>query len=69
MQGLKALLHSMASSFKDLLPIVLVVLFFQLVVLQEPLPNVLSILFGLLLVVLGLTFFCIWVRNGVISHR
>ncbi|MGR5456530.1 DUF1538 domain-containing protein, partial [Vibrio alfacsensis] len=50
MQGLKALLHSMASSFKDLLPIVLVVLFFQLVVLQEPLPNGLSILFGLLLV-------------------
>ncbi|WP_240207615.1 DUF1538 domain-containing protein [Vibrio sp. CyArs1] len=65
MQGLKALLHSMASSFKDLLPIVLVVLFFQLVVLQEPLPNVLSILFGLLLVVLGLTFFVFGLEMGL----
>ncbi len=65
MQGLKALLHSMVNSFKDLLPIVLVVLFFQLVVLQEPLPNVVSILFGLLLVVLGLTFFVFGLEMGL----
>ncbi|GAL23604.1 permease of the major facilitator superfamily [Vibrio variabilis] len=35
MQGLKSLLGAMMNSFKDLMPIVLVVLFFQLVVLQE----------------------------------
>ncbi|MFS1413331.1 DUF1538 family protein [Vibrio sp. 10N.286.49.B1] len=55
----------MFNSLKDLLPIVLVVLFFQLVVLQEPLPNVLSILFGLLLVVLGLTFFVFGLEMGL----
>ncbi|MGR5095063.1 DUF1538 family protein [Vibrio maritimus] len=65
MQGLKSLLSAMINSFKDLMPIVLVVLFFQLVVLQEPLPNVLSILFGLLLVVLGLTFFVFGLEMGL----
>ncbi|WP_353498066.1 DUF1538 domain-containing protein [Vibrio sp. CB1-14] len=65
MQGLKSLLGAMINSFKDLMPIVLVVLFFQLVVLQEPLPNVLSILFGLLLVVLGLTFFGFGLEMGL----
>lgn len=65
MQGLKSLLGAMISSFKDLMPIVLVVLFFQLVVLQEPLPHVLSILFGLLLVVLGLTFFVFGLEMGL----
>ncbi|USD61136.1 DUF1538 domain-containing protein [Vibrio sp. SCSIO 43140] len=65
MQGLKSLLGAMINSFKDLMPIVLVVLFFQLVVLQEPLPNVLSILFGLLLVVLGLTFFVFGLEMGL----
>jgi hypothetical protein len=47
----------MFSSFKDLLPIVLVIAFFQLVILAQPLPDVTSILGGLVMVVLGLTFF------------
>ncbi|RCU52848.1 MULTISPECIES: DUF1538 domain-containing protein [Corallincola] len=42
---------------RDLLPIVIVVAFFQLVVLQQPLPNFSEILIGLLLVVAGLAFF------------
>ncbi|MGF1749717.1 DUF1538 family protein [Vibrio cionasavignyae] len=62
---MKALIHVMLNSLKDLMPIVFVVLFFQLVVLQEPLPNVLSILFGLLLVVLGLTFFVFGLAMGL----
>ncbi|MCW8346200.1 DUF1538 domain-containing protein [Vibrio sp. ZSDZ65] len=65
MQGMKALIHAMLSSLKDLMPIIIVVLFFQLVVLQEPLPNVLSILFGLFLVVLGLTFFVFGLEMGL----
>ena len=65
MQGMKALIHAMLSSLKDLMPIIMVVLFFQLVVLQEPLPNVLSILFGLFLVVLGLTFFVFGLEMGL----
>ena len=42
---------------RDLLPVVVVVVFFQLAVLQQPLPNVVQLLTGLLMVVLGLTFF------------
>lgn len=44
-------------SFKDLLPIILVIAFFQFVVLQQPIPNLEEIIIGLMLVVLGLTFF------------
>lgn len=65
MNAIKAMLHSMLGSFRDLLPIILVIAFFQLVVLQEPLPNLGSILFGLLLVVLGLTFFIFGLEMGL----
>jgi len=42
---------------RDVLPIVLVVAFFQLVVLQQPFPNLGQTLSGLVIVVLGLTLF------------
>jgi len=44
-------------SFKDLFPIIIVIAFFQFIVLQQPMPNISEILAGLILVVLGLTFF------------
>jgi len=47
----------MLNSFQDLLPIILVIAFFQLVVLQQPLPNLVELLVGTLLVILGLTYF------------
>jgi len=56
-QSLRALARALVGSTRDLLPVVLVVVFFQLVVLQEPLPHVAQLLGGLLMVVLGLTFF------------
>lgn len=65
MNAIKAMLIAMFGSFRDLLPIILVIAFFQLVVLQEPLPNLGSILFGLLLVVLGLTFFIFGLEMGL----
>ncbi|MCW8332667.1 DUF1538 domain-containing protein [Vibrio paucivorans] len=65
MDTLRALLRAMLSSARDLLPIVAVIAFFQLVVLQEPLPNIVSIAFGLLLVVLGLTFFIFGLEMGL----
>ncbi|MGF1712512.1 DUF1538 domain-containing protein [Vibrio kagoshimensis] len=65
MSAVLALLKAMLGSFRDLLPIVVVIAFFQLVVLQEPLPNLLSILFGLILVVLGLTFFIFGLEMGL----
>lgn len=65
MKALFALLKAMFDSLRDLLPIVGVIAFFQLLVLQEPLPNLLPILFGLLLVVLGLTFFIFGLNMGL----
>jgi hypothetical protein len=45
------------TSFFDLLPIILVVSFFQIVVLQRPFPNLFEVLIGLAFVVLGLMLF------------
>ncbi|UJF18789.1 DUF1538 domain-containing protein [Vibrio sp. SS-MA-C1-2] len=65
MQGIKTLLFALLSSFRDLIPIIMVIGFFQLVVLQQPLPNITSILIGLLLVVFGLTFFIFGLDMGL----
>lgn len=65
MEAFIALFRALLSSARDLLPIVVVITFFQLVVLQEPLPNLVSILFGLLLVILGLTFFIFGLELGL----
>lgn len=64
-QAIGALLRAMLGSFRDLMPIIVVIAFFQLVVLQEPLPNLFSILSGLVLVVLGLTFFIFGLGMGL----
>ncbi|MGI9416743.1 MAG: DUF1538 family protein [Geminicoccaceae bacterium] len=47
----------MTMTGKDLVPIILVVAFFQLVVLRQPFPNLGEMIGGLLLVTLGLTLF------------
>jgi hypothetical protein len=44
-------------SIRDLAPIILVIAFFQLAVLKQPIPNLADLLFGTVLVILGLTFF------------
>ncbi len=50
-------LKQLISSFIDLLPILVVVLVFQILVIRQPIPDVADLIFGMLLVVLGLTFF------------
>ncbi|NVJ55048.1 MAG: DUF1538 domain-containing protein [Vibrionaceae bacterium] len=65
MEAITALMKAFWASLRDLLPIIIVIAFFQLVVLQEPLPNLLSILFGLVLVVSGLTFFIFGLEMGL----
>ncbi|MBA5763431.1 DUF1538 domain-containing protein [Vibrio sp. 404] len=64
-KAIGALLRAMLGSLRDLMPIVIVIAFFQLIVLQEPLPNLGSIVFGLLLVVTGLTFFIFGLEMGL----
>jgi len=50
-------LKKLRDAFVDLLPIITVIAFFQLVVLRQPLPQMGDLFFGLLLVVAGLTLF------------
>ncbi|MFO7963339.1 MAG: DUF1538 domain-containing protein [Desulfobacterales bacterium] len=52
-------------SFKDLLPIILVIAFFQIVVLRKPLPNLVEVLIGSVLVVLGLMLFVQGLEMGL----
>jgi hypothetical protein len=52
-------------SFRDLAPIIVVIAFFQLVVLQQPVPNLLGLLFGVLLVAAGLAFFIEGLKMGL----
>ena len=62
---LKKLVIAMLGSLRDLLPIILVVVFFQFFVLQQPLPNIAQILLGVMFVVLGLTFFIHGLEQGL----
>lgn len=54
---LKKIVAKLWTSTTDLLPIVLVIGFFQVVVIQQSLPNATEILTGLILVIVGLTLF------------
>lgn len=65
MSALWVLMKSLLASLRDLMPIVLVVAFFQLVVLQQPLPHLGSILLGLGFVVIGLTLFVLGLEMGL----
>jgi hypothetical protein len=56
---------SLLGSLKDLLPIITVITFFQLVVFQQPLPNLFNLLLGTLAIVLGLTFFIYGLEMGL----
>ena len=58
-------LRSLIESIRDLAPIVAVVAFFQLVVLGQPIPNLMQLLTGTLLVVLGLTLFVHGLKIGL----
>ncbi len=64
-RGLSNFLGVLLGSLRDLLPIVLVIVFFELVVLQQSIPNLADLLFGTLLVVLGLTFFTFGLEMGL----
>jgi hypothetical protein len=65
LEQLKALLGTLLSSVRDLLPIILVVAFFQLVIIRQPFPELGDILFGTLMVVLGLTLFIRGLEQGL----
>jgi hypothetical protein len=53
------------SSARDLLPIILVVSFFQLFVLQQPFPNLGKMISGILFVMIGMTLFIRGLEMGL----
>ena len=59
------ILQKLRNAFKDLLPIVVVIAFFQIVVLKQPLPQLGEVLFGALLVVVGLSLFVQGLEMGL----
>ncbi len=54
---LRQITKPLLDSCRDLLPIVVVIAVFQLLILRQPLPNLMELLTGMLFVVLGLTLF------------
>lgn len=61
----KHLSRTLKDSIRDLLPIFAVIAFFQLVVLQQPIPNLPDLIIGFILVVIGLTLFIYGLETGL----
>ncbi len=59
------LLSPLVASARDLLPIVVVIAFFQLLVLQQPIPNLGELLVGTLFVMIGLAMFVRGLEMGL----
>lgn len=64
-KSLLAFLKSIAGSMRDLMPMILVIAFFQIFVLQQAPENILELLTGVVFVVLGLTFFIYGLELGL----
>jgi len=65
MQLIRRILSPFLSSARDLLPIVIVVTFFQLFVLQQPFPNLEKIILGIIYVMIGMTLFIRGLEMGL----
>ena len=62
---LTAIFRRLAGSVRDLAPIVLVIAFFQIVVIQQPFPNLWNVIMGLACVVVGLALFIQGLESGL----
>ena len=62
---LGTLARGIVDALRDLAPIILVIAFFQIVVLQQPFPNLGGVLVGLLCVIAGLTLFIQGLESGL----
>ncbi len=56
-KSLDALARRFAGALRDLAPIIVVIAFFQIAVLQQPFPNLAGVALGLVCVVAGLALF------------
>ncbi len=58
-------LKKLWAAFKDLIPIIVVVVFFQSVVIQQPFPQIGEVIVGILFVILGLMLFIEGLEMGL----
>lgn len=65
MQFVRQILSPFISSARDLLPIVLVVTFFQLFILQQPIPDLPKMISGFIFVMIGMTLFIRGLEMGL----
>lgn len=61
----KALAQKIFSAFMDVFPIILVIAFFQIIIIQKPFPNLDQVLLGVLLVVFGLFVFILGLDSAL----
>ncbi len=62
---LKGFALHIAGACRDLIPIILVIMVFQMLVLRQPFPELLDVLVGLILVILGLALFVLGLEMGL----
>ena len=62
---LPTILRRLVGSAQDLAPIILVIAFFQIVVIQQPFPNLWNVVGGLVCVVVGLALFIQGLESGL----
>ena len=65
MKSLKGIAAALLDSLRDLLPIIVVIAFFQLAVLRQPIPDFGEIVIGIAFVVIGLTLFVQGLKLGL----
>lgn len=63
--GIISLLRMVVGSLRDLAPILLVIFFFQVFILQQPFPHLERVAVGVMLVMLGLTLFIQGLEMGL----
>lgn len=62
---LRRLFQKLKEGLSDLLPIILVITFFQLVILRQPFPELLEVLIGVVMVIAGLMLFVQGLEMGL----
>ncbi len=63
--AIRNLLQVFTGSFRDLVPIILVIAFFQIVVLRQPFPDLERVLVGMVFVIVGLSLFVRGLEMGL----
>jgi hypothetical protein len=63
--AIRNLVQVLTGSFRDLVPIILVIAFFQIVVLRQPFPDLERVLGGMVFVIVGLSLFVRGLETGL----